>query len=106
MRYCIDWNLQPKQKKYVRFSAKSAKTPTWVTIREWTPPNAEVDAYWNEPLRAIFTFWSNRHIAQWSGAYNLPQGKMLWVNIKDVAFVPRGAPYCPKPDRDLEPSAE
>jgi hypothetical protein len=49
--------LLPKHKKYVRFMAKTAKTPNWVTIRQWLPPNAEVDQFWNEPLRAIFTFW-------------------------------------------------
>jgi hypothetical protein len=106
VRYCIDWDLLPKHKKYVRFTAKGPKSPDWVTIREWTPPNAEVDKFWNEPLRAIFTFWSNRHIAHWSGAYNIPAGKMLWADIKDVAFVPKGYAYCVKPDNDLEPSAQ
>lgn len=57
IRYCIDWNLLPRQKKYVRFTAKGPKSPGFVTLREWTPPNAEVDKFWNEPLRAIFTFW-------------------------------------------------
>jgi hypothetical protein len=49
---------------------------------------------------------SNRHIAHWSGPYDIPAGKMLWVDIKDVTFVPKGYAYCVKPDRDLEPSAE
>lgn len=49
---------------------------------------------------------SNRHIAQWSGPYDIPAGKMLWVDIKDVTFVRKGYAYCVKPDRDLEPSAE
>jgi hypothetical protein len=31
---------------------------------------------------------------------------MLWVDIQDVTFVPKGYAYCVKPDRDLEPSAE
>jgi hypothetical protein len=57
VRYCIDWDLLPRHKKYVRFTAKGPKSPNWVTIREWAPPNAEVDKFWNEPLRAIFTFW-------------------------------------------------
>lgn len=49
---------------------------------------------------------SNRHIAQWSGTYSIPAGQMLWADIKDVTFVPKGYAYCVKPDRDLEPSAE
>jgi hypothetical protein len=49
---------------------------------------------------------SNRHIAHWSGPYNIPAGKMLWADIKDVTFVPKGYAYCVKPDNDLEPSAE
>jgi hypothetical protein len=49
---------------------------------------------------------SNRHIVHWSGSYNVPAGKMLWADIKDVAFVPKGYAYCVKPDNDLEPSAE
>jgi hypothetical protein len=104
VRYTIDWELRPGMKKAVRFSAASGSKS--VLIREWTPPNAEVASFWNEPLRAIFTFWSNRHIAHWSGAYSLPAGEMLWVDVADVAFVPRGSPYCPKPDLDLQPSAE
>jgi hypothetical protein len=31
---------------------------------------------------------------------------MLWADIKDVAFVPKGYAYCVKPDNDLEPSAQ
>lgn len=104
VRYTIDWELRPGMKKAVRFSAASGSKS--VLIREWTPPNAEVASFWNEPLRAIFTFWSNRHIAHWSGAYSLPAGEMLWVDVADVAFVPRGSPYCPTPDLDLQPSAE
>jgi hypothetical protein len=57
VRYCIEWDLLPKHKKYVRFTAKGPETPKWVTIREWVPPNEEVDKFWNTPLRAIFTFW-------------------------------------------------
>lgn len=58
------------------------------------------------PFPVPTTRRSNRHIAQWSGAYSIPAGEMLWVDIKDVVFVPKGYAYCPKPDRDLEPSAE
>lgn len=57
VRYCIEWDTLPKHKKFVRFTAKGPKSPSWVTVREWTPPDAEVSKYWNEPLRAIFTFW-------------------------------------------------
>lgn len=57
IRYCIEWDLLPRHKKFVRFTASNTARPKWVTIREWVPPNAEVDAFWNEPLRAIFTFW-------------------------------------------------
>lgn len=57
VRYCIDWDLLPRHKKYVRFTAKAATSPKWATIREWVPPSEEVAKYWNEPLRAIFTFW-------------------------------------------------
>lgn len=70
------------------------------------PPSPEVDAFWTEPLRGIFTFWSNRHIVGWSGSYSIPAGEMLWADVRDVTFVPKGAPYCVKPDLDLTPSAD
>lgn len=49
---------------------------------------------------------SNNHIVEWSGSYNIPAGQMLWANLKDVTFVPKGYAYCPAMDQDLEPSAQ
>jgi hypothetical protein len=58
IRYCIEWDLDvPADKKVVRFTAKSVTHPDWVVLREWRPSSPEVAAYWNEPLRAIITFW-------------------------------------------------
>jgi hypothetical protein len=51
----------PADKKFVRFTAKSVTHPDWVVLREWHPSSPEVAAYWNEPLRAIITFWCARH---------------------------------------------
>jgi hypothetical protein len=31
---------------------------------------------------------------------------MLWVDVRDVAFVPSGPAYCAKPDLDLQPSTQ
>lgn len=46
---------------------------------------------------------SNNHIVGWSGAYNVPEGKVLWGILKDIQFKPRGPAFCPKLDNDLEP---
>lgn len=57
VRYCIEWDLLDQKDKFVRFTAKSVSHPDWVVLREWKPNSAEVNAFWNEPLRAIITFW-------------------------------------------------
>ncbi|WIA13910.1 hypothetical protein OEZ85_002481 [Tetradesmus obliquus] len=105
IRYCIEWDLGvPAAQKFVRFTAKSVSHPDWVVLREWKPSSPEVAAYWDEPLRAIITFWSNNHITGWSGPYNIPAGKVLWAHLKDVTFRPKGPAFCPKPDHDLQPA--
>lgn len=58
IRYCIEWDLtKPGQNKFVKFTAKSASMQDFVTLREWKPSSNEVAEFWNEPLRAIITFW-------------------------------------------------
>jgi hypothetical protein len=104
VQYCIEWDLyQPPTKKRVTFTARSLAHPAWVVLREWRPSSDEVGRFWNEPLRAIFTFWSNNHIVGWSGPYSLADGRVLWLDFKDVTFRPKGPAFCPKPDGDLEP---
>lgn len=104
VRYCIEWDLTKPTGKYVRFTAKSVKHPDWVVLREWKPSSPEVAAFWNEPLRAIITFWSNNSITGWSGPYSIPKGDVIWAHLKDVTFSPKGAAFCPKPDHDLQPA--
>ncbi|KAF8066204.1 ycf42 [Scenedesmus sp. PABB004] len=104
IRYCIEWDLLARDAKFVRFTAKSTAHKDWVVLREWKPSSPEVNAFWSEPMRAIITFWSNNHITNWSGPYNIPADKIVWAHLKDVTFKPRGPAFCPKPDHDLQPS--
>eukprot|EP00775_Hariotina_reticulata_P006081 gene6081-6321_t len=105
VRYCIDWDLRQPNNKFVKLIAKSKAHPAWVVLREWKPSSPEVASFWSEPLRAIFTFWSNNSIVHWSGPYNIPAGKVLWGRLQDVTFKPKGPAFCPKDDNDLQPTS-
>jgi hypothetical protein len=103
IKYCIVWDLLTSNDKYVRFTAQAAGKPR-VVVREWNPSSEEVNKYWDVPLRAIFTFWSNDNIEEWSGEYNLDENTLLKAEFLDVRFTPKGPPHCVAPDDDLEPS--
>ena len=102
IKYCISWDLFTRD-KFIRFTAQSAGKPL-VVVREWKPSNDEVNKFWDVPLRAIFTFWSNDNIEDWSGEYNLDENTLLKAEFLDVRFTPKGAPYCAAADDDLEPT--
>lgn len=55
--YCIKWDLTQPDNRYVRFTAKRDTDQDWVLLREWKPSSPEVAAYWNEPMRALISFW-------------------------------------------------
>lgn len=64
--YCIKWDLRSATNKTVELTAR-AKGKRTNTVRTWTPENEELNKYWDVPLRAVFTYWSNKHIVEWSG---------------------------------------
>jgi hypothetical protein len=66
VHYCIHWDLRSANNKTLEWTARAPGKPVQ-TVRRWTPENEELNKYWDVPLRAIFTIWSNRHIVEWSG---------------------------------------
>lgn len=73
VHYCIHWDLRSANNKTLEWTARAPGKPVQ-TVRRWTPENEELNKYWDVPLRAIFTFWSNRHIVEWSGECGAARG--------------------------------